>query len=244
MTHLFAPDRLAGSPRRELVDLERQRELVVSDELHELVAHGPLDLDAALRELLGDPLVELALRDFPLEHGARLRARLGERRVALRRVRDEAEDGAGRGRAEVLDDRVDVGLLPPAREPTAVVGPAVDLGDEDEPAVAEQRARVARGDDVLAGRAVLARGREALDGARLEVPAEPFEGPVDLGPVRAGDEVDGLEFGHRRSGYRCARTARVRPSDSTTMRPFSSVRSVWSPGKTRSAASVSGRGCP
>src|SRR4029079_6129169 len=97
----------------------------------------PFDLHATRRELLCDPLVELFPRYLPRQDGARLRACLAERRVALQRMRHEAQHRARRGPGEVLYDRVLVLRLPPARHTPAIVRPAVNVADEHEPAVSQ-----------------------------------------------------------------------------------------------------------
>ena len=89
----------------------------------------------------------------------------------------------GAGAREVLDDGLDVGGLPAAAEPAAVVAATVDLGDENEPLAQEQRAGVARRDDVVARSAVLAGDDEPLDRAGVEAGAEARERDLDL---RAG----------------------------------------------------------
>ena len=68
------------------------------------------------------------------------------------------------------------------------------------------------GDHVVPARAVRPEGAEPLDRTGIEVRAQPFERPVDLRPVGAGDEVDGFAGGrgHRFAGYRSARERRAR----------------------------------
>src|SRR5262249_30428348 len=70
--------------------------------------------------------------------------------------------------------------------------PTVDLVDDHEPpAAAEQAEGVARRDRVVAARIVRA---EQLGRVLADPVAEPSQGALNLGPVAAGDQVDGLEL--------------------------------------------------
>ena len=203
-----------------------------------------LDLDPALAEARRDPSLDVPA-DVVHEHVADLRDRLAERGVRLQLLADEAQHGSRRRRAEVVRDRLDIRGLPAARQPAPVATTAVDLRDEDEAGVPEQRPRVAGRDHVGSGHAVSARYDEPLDRLRPEAGPKPLERVLDLRTVVAGDDIGGLQLGRGHPAtldHRSDRTVNRRPSDSTTMRPFSSVRSVSSRGTASSAAIVSGRG--
>ena len=243
--HLVLADRLVPGPERELVDLVRELVEVLPDEVDQRGARLGLGACARLAEALGDPLVDVLLRDVVREHVARFRARLGQRRVLLQLLGDEGERRARRGRGEVRLDRLHVCRLPAVREPALVVAAAVDSLDDDEPRVAEEAAGVAERDRLLT-RELLR--RDELHGLGLEVAPEPAERRLDLRTVAPREQVDGLQL--RRIGHGASllngpvRTLSRRPSDSTTTRPSSSVRNRLSPGLASSAASVDAVGWP
>ena len=90
---------------------------VLTDELDERAARLAGRLDAVAGELLGDPLRQLALR-APRRRGARpscAQAFASGDVLAAGSSRDEREHGVGRGRGEVLRDRLCVRRLPRAR---------------------------------------------------------------------------------------------------------------------------------
>ena len=178
-------DGVAARPGRDLVDLGRELVRVLADDLDEQANRVRVDVHAAFGELLRHPLGDAAFRNVVDEDVARLRARLPERRVLLELGGDEREHGVGSGAREVRRDRLDVGGLP-----------ALDVLDDDEPAAAaEQAQRVARRDGVVT--AGLERGEE-LDAVLADPVAQPPERALDLRPVAAGDQVDGLELGRHR----------------------------------------------
>ena len=247
--HLVDAERLAARPGHELVDLEVEQQLLVADDLPQRVAGVPPDLDPALAEALRDPRVEV-LADGVDEDVPDLGDRLAERRVRLQLLPHQAEHRPGRGRAQVLDDGVDVRRLPAPAQPVPVAAAPVDLGDEHEARVTEQRPGVARRDDVGA-RDAAARSDEALDRAGIEAAAESLEGDLHLRPIVPADDVGGLQLrcGHAatlddrfRIHHRSDRSVIARPSDSITIRPSRSVRAVVSPGAASRAAIVSGLG--
>jgi len=146
--HLLDADRLARGPRRELVYLACEHELVVADDVEERLARVAPGLDVPSAKALGDPCDGLLLADLPGEDGAELRHGLRERRILLHLFRDEAENRT-RGRvAQVRDDRLDIVRLPSTREAVELAPLAVDVRHQDEPFAPEQRARVACRDDV------------------------------------------------------------------------------------------------
>ena len=131
-----------------------ERAQVVADELDERRDGVGLGAHAALAELLGDPPVQLLLRDVEREDLPGLRAGLPERRARLQLVAPRARARSpAPGFDEVADDRVDVGRFPAALATSvAVCLRAVDVRDDDQPRVAEQAARVAETDRRLARR--------------------------------------------------------------------------------------------
>ena len=154
---------------------------VLADQLDERAARLAGRLHAVAGELLGDPLRQLALAHLVDEELAGLRAGLRERRVLAELLGDEREHGVGRGRGQVLGDRLRVRRLP-----------ALDLFDDDEPAAAaEEPHRVAGRDRVVAGR--VPRG-EPLDRVLAEPVAEAAEGALDLRAVAAGEQVGRFEL--------------------------------------------------
>ncbi len=201
---LLDPEGLAVRPGRELVDLERERQLVLPDDLDEGLAGVTTDFHTAVVEALGHPAHHLLLRDLPDEHVTDLGARLRERRVLLDLLPHEAEHRPGCRSPQIVDDRLDIGRLPATRQAVEVAAAPVDPGYEDESLAREERARVAGRDDVGARDTVLARD-EPLDGAGVESRAKAPERDLDLRPVVARDEIDGLElgYGHRRHPRRC-----------------------------------------
>ena len=189
---LVLADRLVPGPERELVDLVRELVEVLPDEVDQSGARVGLGARARLAEAVGDPLVDVALRDLVREHLPRLRARLRQRRVLLQLLGDEREHRAGRRGGEVRLDRLHVGDLPAVREPALGVAAAVDALDDDEPGVAEEAADVAERGRLLS-RYLLR--RDQLHGLGLEVAAEPAERRLDLRAVAPGEQVDGLQVG-------------------------------------------------
>ena len=167
------------------------------------------------------------LGDVVEQQVAGLRTRLGERarpsspRARRGRARCPARARRGRWRS------------PRRRRPSSRLSAAgsvlllapVDVVTSDEPCVAEQAARVAERDDV--GPARLER-RDDLDRLGHEPRTEALDRGLDLRPVAARDQVRPASGrAARSSAYRTRRSVRtvnVRPSDSSTMRPLSSVR--------------------
>ena len=183
-------DLLAVRPERKLLDLEPQLVRVITDELDQQAAGISVGLRVELRELLGHPRHELRALGLEQEHlGC-----AGKRRAFLCLFSDECQHGVGRGRFRVGRDGLDVGRLPTSSQPTLFVPVAVDLRHDHEPATRrEQAQRVAGRHGLLAGRV---RRRQVLGPRWVEVSPEPLEGPLYLGPVGAGDQVNGLQVRH------------------------------------------------
>ena len=165
---------LARGPRRELVDLGRQRVEVVADELDERAARLGLGGRAEARELLADPRRYRPLRHVVHEHLAGLLDRFSERRVGLD-VAGEREHGLRRGRGQVGGQRLDVRCLP-----------AFHLVDEHEATTPEEPYRVAGGDGVVP--ACVPCG-QVLDRVLAHPRAEAGERAHDLRPVAADDQI-------------------------------------------------------
>ena len=191
-THLVDAERLAARPGHELADLEVEQQLLVSDDLPQRVAGVPPDLDPALAEALRDPRVEV-LADGVDEDVPDLGDGLAERRVRLQLLPNQAQDRPRRRRAQVVGDGVDVRRLPASAQPVPVAAAPVDLGDEHEARVTEQRPGVARRDHVGA-RCTSAGGDEALDRTGVEAAAESIEGDLHLRPIVPADDVRGLQL--------------------------------------------------
>ena len=155
LLHLALADRLTVGPGGDLLDLARQRAHVVPDEMQEGGAGVGLGPDALLPEPIGDPLLQTALGDVEHEQ-AFAPDRLGQRRVLLhapdRRARAPSP---GEGDARYATTACDVGGFPAVAQLTLGVRPAVDVVDDDQPAVTEEASCVAKRDDV---------GARALDG--------------------------------------------------------------------------------
>ena len=131
------------------------------------------------------------------EHGARLRARLPERRARLQLVGHEREHGRRRGAGEVRRHGVDVRGLPASLAAAVRLLRPSTSSTTIEASVTEQAPGVAEPDGRVARR--VERG-DRLDRLGVEVAAQPRERRVDLRAVAPGDEVDGLvgRVGHVR----------------------------------------------
>ena len=241
------PYRLALRPRRDLGDLVREAvEVVLADVLDQERTGIGLGLDPGLPEALGDPADAASLGHVVEQEIACLRARLGERAVLLHFEPYESEHGVRSGRGEVGGNHFDL-VSPPAacRRPVLLLLAPVDVVHEHESCVAEEAARVAERDDV--GRARL-ECRDDLDRLGDEMrpedagsPSRPSAGRCPRsGRPASGRGARSSVYGSRRS----VRTVKVRPSDSSTMRPSSSVLYTRSPKRAWSATSVSARGWP
>ena len=215
---LTLADRLVACPRRELVHLCLQRAEIVADELKERSDGLRLGARAALLELIRDPALQLPLEDVVAQHSPGLLGCLPERRARLELLGDEGENRRGSGVREVCGDRLDVGRFPAAPATSLSLHP-VDVGDDDEPCIAEQASGVAESDRLVA------RGverRDGLDRLDLEMAAQAGDRGLDLRAVAPGDEVDRFvrSFGHARHPIaRCARPALARRTPRRRGRP-------------------------
>ena len=198
-------DRLAARPQTELLDLARERLHVVAGELEQARERAAVEVGAGPRRLLAQPLaLALAPGEVEGEHAPGLldeRPQPPGRHLAGRQQR---EHGVRRGRRQVAGERVEVGrgLL--------VVAPDLRALHHEQARAAEQAERVAGAGGLLAAHALAVvvsppRG-ELLDAAVLAAHAcaQPADGELDLGPVGAADQVDGIE---RRGGHRPDRSA-------------------------------------
>ena len=240
-------DGLALRPGRDLVDLVREPvQVVFTDQLHQQGTGVGFGLDPGLTELLRHPGNATSLRDVEEQQVADLRACLGERRVLLHLEPDQGEHGIGRRRPEVRGDRLDVRCLPTARRRTLLVLlRPVDVCDDDESRIAEKAAGVAERDRVRPARPRAPTRSPPPPARNGPGGAAPQSRPsVDRSP-RSGRRASATAV--RSSPYRTPRSVRTvseRPSDSSTIRPFWSVRNTVRPGRRFSAARVSARGWP
>ena len=143
---------------------------IVADELDE--RRRPLRARRARRGRRNCPATHSCSPFFSTSYArtlAGLRARLPERRGRLQLLGDEREHGRRRRAREVVRRRVDVRRLPAALAPSLAVLAPVDVADDDQSRVAEQAARVAQADGLLARRVERA---DRLDRLRLEVARE------------------------------------------------------------------------
>ena len=177
---------LAARPRGELVDLGCELVQVVADQLDQRAAALRVGGRAAQLELLRHPAGKAPLGHVPVQNLAGSRSDLRDRRVLLQFAGDERQGRRRRRRLQVRGDRLRVRGLPGLR-----------LGDDDQAPVArEQPERVAHGDDVLPRRRAR---RVQLHGVGGEAGSEALERAIDLRPVAAGHQVNGLELlRHRR----------------------------------------------
>ena len=185
---LTLADRLVPCPRGDLVHLGLQRAEIVADELDEGGDGLRLGARTALLELVGDPPLQLSLGDVVAQHSPGFLGCLPECRARLELLGDEGENRRGSGAREVAGDRVDVGRLPAAPASTVCLHP-VDVGNDDEPCVAEQASGVAEADHRLAWGV---ERRDGLDRLDLEMAAQACDRRLDLRAVAPGDEVDRL----------------------------------------------------
>ncbi len=180
---LASTDRLPAGPRSELVELGRERDRVVADQLDERPRGVGVGRDAETLELGARPGVQIAcLRHVVAKHLPLLLAELGERRAAQGFVRDEGEHRALDRVSQVARDRLDV-LLPPR----------LDAVHDHEPAAAgsaEEAQRIAGRDRVGSARRLRCK---LLDGLGIEARAQPAERAQVLRPVAAHEEIDGQQ---------------------------------------------------
>ena len=235
--HLVDADRLARRPRRNLVDLERERELVLADDVARVPRRrrGSAATPRSRKRSATHP-ASPRLSTSQTRSVACLRTRLRERRVLLAPPRRR---GTARCRAPAhggMRRRLHVRRPSSRRKPAAVVAAAVDLGDEHE--------ALARG-----GACRRCTPRRRL---RPEAPSLPAATRRSIEPASkrarrraSATSTFGRSFPEMRYAgfssatavppYRCDRTVRRAPSDSTTTRPSLSVRNVVSPDDASSA---------
>ena len=186
------PHRLPLGPGRDLADLVGETvKIVLTDVLDEQRTRVGLGFHARLPEAPRDPGDATLLRDLVQQHITGLRAGLGERGVLLHLQPDHREHAAWCGCREIGRNRLHIGCLPASRRRAVVLllG-AVDLGDDDEPSVAEETARVAQRDHVGAGQL---EGGNNLDRFGHEPGAQALHSGLDLGAIATRDQVGGLQ---------------------------------------------------
>src|SRR5262249_6605364 len=180
---------------------------ILADDFDQSAACLGVSLDAAIGELLCDPLGESPLRDVVDEDLAGLAAGLRKSRILLQLLTNEREHGVGRRRGEVFGDRLDVGGFP-----------ALHVRDDDEAlAGTKQAGRVTCCDRVGTSSV---EGREELGRFVAYAVAQSADRALNLRTVTAEDQVDGLELGRHRGQ---AEAAARNPPASTR----SSARVDW-----------------
>ena len=180
---------LSSGPDRDLVCFGGERDEVVADDLDESSGGVRVGIRTEALELRPNPRREIArLRRLEREHLPGFPTAFASASLFGVSPSHERQDGSRHGVPQVLDHRLDVGLLP-----------ALDAFDDDKAAAVGpgKEAEGVAGRDRL--RPVRRVRREVLDRLVSEARAEPAERADDLGPVASGQEIDRQErlAGHR-----------------------------------------------